>query len=169
MLAYVRTAQGTDALAWLDRNGRSVTESPLAILKAAECEPDTPALERLPEHHDLVQKASSSSTARAAASAGSSGAARGAKFRTYERLKGYVDANPLFETDALKRTLQALYTHPLTETATDTLNRQLRAGLDDDALADLVVSLHDDERLVVVHDDDGDDEPQIICSLGLRS
>ena len=30
VLVYVRTPQGTDALAWLDRHGRSVTESPLA-------------------------------------------------------------------------------------------------------------------------------------------
>lgn len=169
VLAYVRTAQGTDALAWLDRNGRSVTESPLAILKAAECEPDTPALERLPEHHDRVRDAIDLVHREGRRIGGQLGSRRGAKFRTYERLKGYADANPLFETDALKRAIQALYTHPLTETATDTLNRQLRAGLDDDALAELVVSLHDDERLVVIHDADGDHEPQIICSLGLRT
>lgn len=48
VLLYVRTAEGTDALAWIDRNGRSVTESQLAILKVAECAPDTPALPRTP-------------------------------------------------------------------------------------------------------------------------
>ncbi len=167
VLAYVRTAQGTDALAWLDRNGRSVTESPLAILKAAECEPDTPALDRLPEHHDLVKRGLELVHREGRRIGGQLGSRRGAKFRTYERLKSYVEANPLFETDALTRALQALYTYPLTETATDTLNRQLRGGLTDDALAELVVSLHDDERLVVAHDGDGDREPQIICSLGL--
>jgi superfamily II DNA or RNA helicase len=169
VLAYVLTAQGTDALAWLDRDGRSVTESPLAILKAAECDPDTLALDRLPEHHDLVQKSVELVHREGRRIGGQLGSRRGAKFRTYERLKGYAEANPLFDTDALKRALQALYTHPLTETATDTLNRQLRAGLADEALADLVVSLHDDERLVVVHDAEGESEPQIICSLGLRS
>lgn len=169
VLAYVRTAQGTDALAWLDRRGRSVTESPLAILKAAECEPETPALDRLPEHHDLVQKAVELVHREGRRIGGQLGSRRGAKFRTYERLKSYVDAHPLFETDALKRAIQALYTYPLTETATDTLNRQLRGGLADSELADLVVALHDEDRLVVVHDGEGDSEPQIICSLGLRS
>ncbi len=169
VLTYVRTDQGTDALAWLDRNGASFTESPLAILKAAECEPDTPALDRLSEHHDLVQKSVALVHREGRRIGGQLGSRRGAKLRTYERLKGYLDANPLFETDALKRALQALYTYPLTEAATDTLNRQLRAGLDDDALADLVTGLHDDERLVVIHDNDGENEPQIICSLGLRT
>ncbi len=56
VLAYVRTAQGTDALAWVDRDGKSVTESPLAILKAAECDPKTLGLDRFDNHHDLVRK-----------------------------------------------------------------------------------------------------------------
>ena len=167
VLAYIRTAQGTDALAWLDRDGRSVTESPLAILKAAECDPDTPALERLPEHHDLVAKSVQLVHREGRRLGGQLGSRRGARFRTYERLRGHIEAHPLFATDAVTRTLQALYTYPLTESATDTLNRQLRAGLEDDALSDLIVALHDDERLVVAHDGDPDAEPQIICSLGL--
>ncbi|MFM8221761.1 MAG: hypothetical protein ACKOJF_22855, partial [Planctomycetaceae bacterium] len=43
-LVYMRTAQGQDALAWVNHEGRSVTEAQFAILKAAECPPDTPAL-----------------------------------------------------------------------------------------------------------------------------
>ena len=43
VLAYVRTAQEHDALAWLDRDGKPVTESQYAILKAAECGPDEAA------------------------------------------------------------------------------------------------------------------------------
>ena len=37
VLVYLRTAEGNDALAWVDKNGNSVTESQFAILKAAEC------------------------------------------------------------------------------------------------------------------------------------
>ena len=147
--------------------GVSVTESPLAILKAAECDPDTPALERLPEHHDLVAKSVQLVHREGRRLGGQLGSRRGARFRTYERLRGHIEAHPLFATDAVTRTLQALYTYPLTESATDTLNRQLRAGLEDDALSDLIVALHDDERLVVAHDGDPDAEPRIICSLGL--
>jgi superfamily II DNA or RNA helicase len=42
VLAYVRTADGNDALAWLDKSGKPVTESQFTILKAAECLPETP-------------------------------------------------------------------------------------------------------------------------------
>ena len=38
----------------LIRDGKSVTESQFAILKAAECAPDTPALPRHERHHELV-------------------------------------------------------------------------------------------------------------------
>lgn len=167
VLTYVRTSQGTDALVWLDKEGNSVTESPLVILKAAECEPDAPALDRLPQHHELVKGGVQLVQREDRRIGGQLGRKTGARFRTYERLKNYAQQSPLFETDAMKRAIQALYTYPLTESATDTLNRQLRAGLSDEGLADLVASLHDEERLVVAHDDDDDREPQIICSLGL--
>ncbi len=41
-LVYLRTAQGNDALAWVDKDGKNVTESQFEILKAAECSPETP-------------------------------------------------------------------------------------------------------------------------------
>jgi superfamily II DNA/RNA helicase len=46
VMLYMRTAEGNDALAWVDRNGNSVTQSQLAILRMAACAPDTPAIER---------------------------------------------------------------------------------------------------------------------------
>jgi superfamily II DNA/RNA helicase len=55
-LVYVRTAQGNDALAWVNPEGKSITESQFAILKAAECTPDTPAVPRLEHHHHLSRQ-----------------------------------------------------------------------------------------------------------------
>jgi hypothetical protein len=55
VLVYVRTAQGNDALAWINKDGKSVTESQLAILRAAECSPQTPPAQRQDDHHDLVR------------------------------------------------------------------------------------------------------------------
>lgn len=54
VLVYMRTADGNDSLAWVNEEGKAVTESQLAILKAAECTPNTPALPRLEQHHELV-------------------------------------------------------------------------------------------------------------------
>jgi len=55
-LLYLRTVEGNDALAWMDKESKSVTESQFAILKAAECDPETPALLRHDSHHKLVAK-----------------------------------------------------------------------------------------------------------------
>ena len=57
VMVYVRTADGNDALAWVDEQGRTVTESQHEILRAAACEPPTPALPRLASHHTLVANA----------------------------------------------------------------------------------------------------------------
>ena len=43
VLVYMRTAEGNDSLAWINREGKSVTESQLTILRAAECTANTPA------------------------------------------------------------------------------------------------------------------------------
>ena len=42
---------------------------------------------------------------------------------------------------ALHKAIEEIYTYPLRQTAIDTLNRQLRSGIADDKLAELVVEL----------------------------
>jgi hypothetical protein len=56
VLVYMRTAQGNDALAWMDESGMPVTQSQLTILKVAACMVDTPALPRTDQHHNLTQQ-----------------------------------------------------------------------------------------------------------------
>lgn len=51
----------------------------------------------------------------------------------------------------------------------DTLNRQLRSGISDEGLADLVVTLRSEDRLCVLEQDGKLLEPKIICSLGLSA
>jgi hypothetical protein len=71
-------------------------------------------------------------------------------------------------TDQLRAAIQAIYDHPLTTEAVDKLNRQLRTHISDDDLAQLVTTLHRDDRLVVlgVHDTEMK-QPRILCSMGL--
>ncbi|MGB5899109.1 MAG: phospholipase D-like domain-containing protein [Geitlerinemataceae cyanobacterium] len=56
VLLYMKTAEGNDSLVWVDRNGNSVTQSQLAILRTAACDEFTPALPKDPQHHELVQR-----------------------------------------------------------------------------------------------------------------
>lgn len=170
VLVYVRTAQGTDALAWLDRRGRSVTESPLAILKAAECTPETPARPRLPNHHELVRQGVALVSREGHSSTGGQlGRPAGARFRTYERLKTYSEQNPILTTDELRRALEAIYRAPLTASATDTLNRRLRDRVADEELVEVALNLHAEDQLVIKQGPESSRDPQIICSLGLAN
>lgn len=173
-LVFLRTADGNDALAWSNKDGNSVTESQLAILKSAECLPATPALDRHANHHDLVANGVKLIVEEEKSVGGQLGRPSGARFRAYERLKRYAEdiKDDLWGRsefgDQLRRAIEEIYKYPLLQAAIDTLNRQLKSGIDDHALAELVIMLRDEGRLCRITEEQESDEPQIICSLGLR-
>jgi superfamily II DNA or RNA helicase len=169
VLVYLRTAEGNDSLAWIDTEGKSVTESQYAILRAAECTAKTPALPRQGNHHELVQKGVEQIVAEEKTVGGQLGRPSGARFRTYERLKRHAEdiRGTLFETPELHKAIEEIYRHPLCQSATDALNRQLRSGISDQSLADLVIALREEDRLCLIHEDEQNLEPRIICSMGL--
>ncbi len=172
VLVYMRTPEGNDSLAWINRKGESVTQSQLAILRVAACTSETPALPRPAEQHDLVKRGVEHIIAEETHGAvGQLGSRSGARLRTYQRLIHFVEAskNSLFPAaPEVHKAIDEIYSYPLQESARDTLNRQLRAGINDDDLATLVVALRDANRLCHVQEvSDEVEEPQIICSLGL--
>ncbi len=69
--------------------------------------------------------------------------------------------------DPLERTIDDIYRHPLRSTAADTLNRQLKAGISDELLAELAIALRADERLSLIQEEGEEHEPHILCSMGL--
>ena len=169
VLVYMRTAHEYDALAWLDRDGHSITESQFEILRMAECVPNTPALPRHETHHGLVRQAADQLLIEQEHVGGQLGRPSGARFRVYERLKHFAQEveGTLFATDELYRTIDQIHRYPLRQVAVDILNRQIRSGISDPHLAELVMRLRDDDRLCIVHEQKERQEPKIICSMGL--
>jgi hypothetical protein len=105
VLVYLNTAEGNSALAWFNQAGQSVTESQFAILKAAACAADTPALDKQPQHHELVGQAVQYIMTEQKAVGGQLGRPSGARFKTYERLKRYAEK--------LQKSLVAFEAEPL--------------------------------------------------------
>lgn len=171
VLVFMKTSLGNSALAWVDGAGQSVTESQRTILRAAECDMETPAQPRSQSHHELVQKGIGHIQSEQRNVGGQLGRPSGARSRTYERLKAHIEflQSTLFADTAepLSKALDEIFRYPLQEAARNSLNRQLRSNIADEDLAALVLNLYEDGRLCLVQDDQDAGEPQIICSLGL--
>ncbi len=168
-LVYVKSPDGNDHLAWVGANGKTVTESQFAVLRAAECEPGTPAVARLENHHDLVAQGLQLAVSQDKAVGGGLGRPSSPRRRAYERLKPYAteQMQTLFRDDELERALDDMYQRPLLETAADLLNRLMRSGVNDTELADAVKSLREEGRLTYAEDDAALREPRVVCSMGL--
>lgn len=168
-LVYVKSPEGNDHLAWIDAQGQAVTESQFTILKAAECAPDEPALPRAENHHELVAVGLKLAVAQDRAVGGGLGRPSSPRRRCYDRLKEYsrLLRNTLFADDELERALDDIYTHPLLESAADTLNRLMRSGVNDEQLSEAVKSLREENQLTYSEEEAAQREPKIVCSLGL--
>ena len=170
-IVYTKTAQGNDVLAWVDVHKKIYTQSQYEILRAVRCEPNQPALPRLEQHHELVRVGLEHIRVTENKVGGQLGKKTGARYRAYNKLSSYAkrEEGKIWITEALKRAIQDIYDHPLREFARDTIHRQLKSDVSDEDLAQLVVSLREDGKLVLIQNDDhSQSEPQIICSMGLR-
>jgi len=169
-LVYVKSPEGNDHLAWIGPKGKTVTESQFTILRAAECAPDTPAVPRTENHHELVAAGLQLAVTQDKSVGGGLGRPSSPRRRAYERLKHYAQeqVNTLFRDEELERALDDIYHHPLLETAADLLNRLMRGGVNDEELASAVKSLREEGRLTYAEEDAALREPRVVCSLGLR-
>jgi superfamily II DNA or RNA helicase len=168
-LVYVKSPEGNDHLAWIGQQGQIVTESQFTILRAAECTPNTPALPRTENHHELVALGLQLAVVQDKSVGGGLGRPSNARRRIFERLKPYSLQlmNTLFREEELERALDDLYQRPLLDTAADLLNRLMRSGVNDEELSAAVKSLREEGRLTYAEDDSALREPRVVCSMGL--
>ena len=124
---------------------------------------------RRTDHHSLVRSAVEFVLKEEKSIGGQLGRPSGARFRTYTRLKRYAEdiKGTVFESQELGKAIDEIFRHPLLQSATDSLNRQLRIGVTDEQLAQLVVALREEDKLCNIHEQEQNGEPQIICSMGL--
>ena len=175
VLLYLRTDGGTDALAWVDKEGNSVTQSQMRILRMARCSIDTPPLPRHPQHHELVTRGAELIAEQTKTVAGTLGNKRSAAARTYDRLMAYTqyvrETTPLLamgtEWENLERAIEEINQHPMKQNAIARLNREFKAGISDEQLAKLVTFLREHDALCVINPEERRDGAQIICSMGL--
>ena len=169
-LVYMRAADGNDSLAYIGRDGESVTESPLEILDAARCGPDTPGEPRHEEHHQLVEVGARHLAQQARNIGGGLGRPSSARYKAYTRLKAYQAKikGQMFDTEDLRQSINDIYRYPLREAVSVTLNRQMRSGMADPELVDWIIRRRNEGRLSLVESEDTESEdPRIICSMGL--
>lgn len=172
VIVYTRTAEENDVLTWINHHGNIITQSQHTILRAAQCTPDTSPKPHLAQHHKLVQRGIALIQEDEKNTGGSLGRKSGVKYQVYMRLDQYCKSlqNTLFAPEALKKAIDDIYKRPLKEFARETLNRQLKAGINDEELANLVISLREEEKLTIVNEEEQTEKmPQIICSLGLTN
>jgi superfamily II DNA or RNA helicase len=171
VLVYLRFPDGTDALVRVDEPRNVVSQSMTTILRTAACAPETPALPRRLDHHDLTRQAVEQAVGELSNLGGQLGSLRSTRRKVYERLKTYREAlrQKGRQTPDLDQAFDALFRFPLTERARKALRRQLRLGITEPALAEMAVNLYADERLVRVTEELPTPEPVIVCSMGLRT
>ena len=172
ILSYIKTSHQQHILAQVSERGEILSQSQSKILDLLACESDEPLANAADNHFALLETAVNH-VRKESHIGGALGGRNSIRNRVYERMKYHLDrqrgtlleSTP--ETRELKNALDQIYRWPLKETARNRLGRQLRAGLSDDNLAQMLLSLSRSGKLCAVTSADQPAEPQIICSMGL--
>lgn len=170
-IVYVRTADDNDVLALVNDKGEIITKSQIAILKAAACNYNTKSEEKIYNHHEIVKTALIQIFADEKNSGISLGKKTSVKYKVFSILERYCNENngSFLVTDELKKAVDDILKYPLKENAKDTLNRQIKANINEYDLADLVVDLSKQDKLCIINEHENENRtPQIICSMGIK-
>ncbi|BCW95334.1 MAG: hypothetical protein KatS3mg018_0816 [Fimbriimonadales bacterium] len=176
VITYLRFPDGSDTLVYVDAQGALVSQSLAGVFRAAACAPDAPPMPRAQKHHTLVQQCFQIVQQEQALLGGQLGTLRSARRKLYERLKQWraqlAQNRTLFSLDQqrqIDRLLELLHRYPLKRAAEDALRRQMKLGVANEALLEMLCHYADNDRLCEVAADSEPSlpDPQIVCSMGL--
>ena len=182
VITYVKTYTGFDMLTWYDVKGEIVSQSQKRILKTMECAIDTPALEPLDNHHDLVAKAVTNVKVDNTSASGILGNRMSTRYRILQLLEDYMHnlekqrgdySDLLFfandKVDSLKEAIDDIYNNLFTESVKTILGRMLKQNVSHDEIVDYILELHASGTLVIKEEaTDVNRDNRVICSMGLK-
>jgi hypothetical protein len=175
VVTYLRYPDGADALIRVDEHGSLVSQSLSAIFRDMACPPETPALERTEQHYELVARCVEMAT-QEHVTGGHLGSLRSVRRKLWYRLNGYrqqLQTHPnLFSSEQLQQlnaVLDLIWHYPLKNSTQEAISRQMRLGIADPDLFDMVARRAAEDNLCEIREKEVDEPagPHIICSLGL--
>ncbi|MCC8113070.1 MAG: phospholipase D-like domain-containing protein [Bacteroidales bacterium] len=178
VITYGRTREDFDILSWSDADGQLVSQSQKRILQALACEPSTPAVEPLANHHELVADAAERMQEQSSMSMnGALGSRFSVRYRIIQLLQLYqARETDLFfsseKQEELKYVIDDMYKYPIDSAAKTHLGSMLRGSgkSSDDDIVDMVLELHRNGQLCIIDDsEDKRDKYRIICSMGMKN
>ena len=169
VVTYAKTSSDSDMLTWVDSKGRIVTQSQLTILKAMACDANTPSLEPLEKHHELVDKALAAVSEMNFKTSGVLGSRFSTKYKVVTMMETYMEQNPIFATPELKEAIDQIYNYPMREQSKFTLGQMLKRGEMVDSFADYLVEMYNANQLCIVAEEQEGKEARVICAMGLKN
>ena len=149
----------------LNEKGDIVQEDQMAVLKMAQCHPETNPLKRTKQHHEIVKTglACIYKDLNQPSLSNRLGTSRHPRRRLFERMDKLAEPN-----EDVKQIMDDIYHYPLSHEAEHTLKRIFRKGVSDRELLDLVRERYKNETLLNKQSSQRmDEKPHIISSMGL--
>jgi len=169
VVVLMGTSEDNHTLIKVNQAGELIDHSQTNIFRSIACTQNDKVLKPQLKHHELVRQAAEIVVEEEQNAGGQLGGVKSTRLRTYERLKAFLEDHETeddFESVELERATEELYHYPLREIARRKLTPLLNIASDLKLIND-ILELYKANRLCLTHDEKEQQEPQLICSLGI--
>lgn len=174
IIIYARTKNDNDILSWIDSDGNVKTHSLARTFEALACKKDTPSVEHLDNHHELVEKVIKEISQDSGKSTfGVLGSKSTTRFKIFDLLqrRANKDKGTFFEEKS-NAIANEVYQYPLRESAKTAIGKMFSRRESEDIILQVIDSYFENgdlcNRPVDENQTSYNDFARIICTLGLR-